>query len=324
MFVFSATETRVARGWRFWRTASAVSLGLVVLFGLSLAPVSAEERKADKIPPAEDLELFTKDGVILKATFFPGTSGKDSVPILIVHDFEESRADYAALAKSLQKQGHAVIVPDLRGHGDSVFVKNSDRKLDAATLNNLHYGRMVADDLETVKRFLLQKNNSGELNIEKLCVVGVGMGAAVGMEWTVLDWSWPQLPTVKQGRDVKAVVLVAPEMSFRGLTISKASRHPQVRSQLSLLILVGDGKPKTFSQARRINNMFERFHPEPEKTADKDLFFVELKTSLSGAKLVNEPIFKIDKIIGQFVQVRLVNQSFPWTDRRSPLERAGD
>lgn len=309
----------------FSHESLAVLLALAV--GAVLAwPALGEEKKdtRPKIPPPEDMDLETRDGVVLKATFYASTLGKDAVPILTLHDYEGSRADFAPLASVLQALGHAVITVDLRGHGGSTVQKNVDRELKASNFSPADFRRML-EDAERAKRVLMEKNNQGELNIEKLCVVGVGMGATLALEWTLMDWSWPQLPTMKQGRDVKGLVLISPEFAFRGLSAANAFKHPQVARDVAVLILVGDQRPKSVSEAKRIHGMFERPRPKPEKDADLDLFYGPLKTILQGAKLIDEKnlkTFKIDAIIGRFIQVRLADQSYPWTDRRSPLEKA--
>ena len=143
------------------------------------------------------------------------------------------------LAKFLQKEGHAVLVPSLRGHGNSVNVQGSGRKLLASTLNPAQFQLMVKQDMEACKAYLMAKNNAGDLNIEKLCVVGAEMGAIVAMNWAVEDWHWPVLTTGKQGQDVKALVLLSPPMAFHGI---KACRVP---GEVSVLVLWGDKKARS-------------------------------------------------------------------------------
>jgi pimeloyl-ACP methyl ester carboxylesterase len=299
--------------------AAIISLALAWASG---GVVSAEEKKdPPKIPPPEELELETRDGVILKATFFPGTQGKETVPVVLIHGYEGNRTEYAGLAKALQAAGHALLLPDLRGHGQSVQAKNAKDPLKATSLKPAQFAQMVEIDLERCKRFLMEKNNQGELNINKLCVVGSEMGAVVAANWTLLDWSWPALANMKQGHDVKALVLISPDWTFKNLNFAAVFTHPQVCRDVSVLILVGADKRKAVRDAERINGMFERTHSDPEKPAGKDLFYIDLPTSLQGTKLVNEK-FQVDKVIAQFIQRRLVSQSFPWQDRRTPLDKA--
>ena len=48
------------------------------------------EKKADEaeIPPPEDpVDLTTDDGLEMKATYFPGTKGEESIPVILLHGF---------------------------------------------------------------------------------------------------------------------------------------------------------------------------------------------------------------------------------------------
>jgi len=304
------------------RLAAASVLSLLVAWA-GVAPAQTKAAAKPKIPRPEELEWETRDGVILKATYLPGTRGKDTVPIILLHGYQGSRNDYAGFARFLQMQGHAVVVPDLRGHGDSVEVKNETRKLEASTMPVIHFPRMVTVDMEKVKSFLMEKNNAGELNIEKLCVVGSRMGAVVATVWALQDWSWPKLPRLKQGQDVKALVLISPEWSFRTLKVGNLFRNPDIANSLSVLIIDGN-KSKSLGDAKRIYTMFERLRPDPDDPKDRDLFIkTDRRTSLQGTELLNEPTFRIGPLIEQFLKLRLVNQSYPWTNRQSPLQKTG-
>jgi len=102
-------------------------MGLALLIAPSLL-FAAEKKSAEaEIPAPEDLTLRTDDGLKLAVTYFPGLRGKDSIPVILLHSFKGSGADFAkedGLAPYLQeKLGCAVIVPDLRGHGKSTTVK---------------------------------------------------------------------------------------------------------------------------------------------------------------------------------------------------------
>lgn len=318
------------RGRNYWHRRPLLSAlsGAVVCLALTPA-LQAQTAAEKKIPPPEDVSLQTGDGVELKATFYPGTKGKESVPVMMLHMWKGSRADYDALARYLQQLGHAVIVPDLRGHGRSTRIRRPGREpveMEAALLKAADFQNMVRYDVESVKSYLLEKNNAGELNIEKLTVVGAEMGASVAINWAALDWSWQQLPNLKQGRDVKALVLISPEFAFKGMPIKQAISSPAVRQDLSMMFIVGAQDPRAVREARRIYTTLERFHPLPaasERAEKQDLFFLDnLKTSLQGTKILGERALTPppEQQIAQFIQLRLVAKSFPWTNRKNPLQ----
>lgn len=278
---------------------------------------AAKNDKTDQPPPSENVSLYTSDGLKLQATFFPGTKGNQSVPVILLHMWKGNRGDFANLPLFLQSQGHAVLVPDLRGHGDSVRMQSSSRPLEAEKLPRAQYLNMVDYDVETLKKFLMEKNNKGELNINKLCLVGAEMGAVVAIDWARLDWSWPPLNTGKQGQDVKAVVLLSPQWSFHGITAKQAMAHRLMLGVLSTMIVVGKDDPKAVQQAKRFEAIFLRSSPAAtaEKIEDRTFFYVPLDTSLQGTKLFSVPTLKMNERIAYFIEIRLVNQNFPWSDR---------
>lgn len=280
----------------------------------------------EKLPPSVQLgagELLTQDGVQLVATFYPAaeSKGKDAVPVILLHTRKGSRADFESLAPMLQREGCAVLVPDLRGHGDSTRVVGSTRTLlDANRLSPDQFGRMVRFDMETLKAFLMKQNNEEKLNIEKLTIVGAEMGAAVALEWARMDWSWPVLGGGrKQGQDVKALVLISPDWAVPGLSIQNALEHPAIRSGLSVLIVAGGEDSKAAADAKRLHKLLEAARPKASGP-QQNLFLGLAPTKLQGTKLLGVRELKIGKmtpqqVIGAFIQLRVASQPYQWQKR---------
>jgi pimeloyl-ACP methyl ester carboxylesterase len=289
----------------------------------------------------EDLVLRTRDGLQLAITYYPPASseelqqgkGKKTIPIVLLHDWKEKRTVYRDLAHYLQKQGYAVIVPDLRGHGESTRRRGTTREdtIDAVKMRPNQFGLMVAQDMRAVKDFLWKRNNEGELNIDKLCVVGADMGASVALNFALLDAADQernvvQRPDYKLGCFVKALVLISPQLSFKGLPVQKAANYPAVQRDISIMILVGSQNAKAMAEAKRIHSMFERSHPEPtgEDRLDRQtLFLGELDTNLEGTKLL-DPKFNLSAVIADFINRRLVKadaaKNWGWRERKYPYE----
>lgn len=301
-----------------------------------LADDDKPTKKEKEIPPPEDMVLTTGDGLELAVTYYPGTKGKQTIPIVLLHMWKQSRNDYKELAPTLQALGYAVVVPDLRGHGGSKHRKGAskDEKLDAATLSPAQFGQMVTKDMMAVKEFLWKQNNAGELNIDKLCLVGAEMGASVALNFTLADAmdqdnNRVQRPDYKVGRFVKALVLISPEPSFRGLPIRDATAYPAIQREIPILMVVGKQDSKAMQEAKRIHSIFERYHPEPtgdtttEKNDRRTLFFVPLPTSLQGTKLL-DPKFNVASYISDFINRRLVkseeSKDWTWSERKIPHE----
>lgn len=295
---------------------------------------SEEEEEVDLTP--QDLVLKTEDGLDLHTVYYPGPKLKKSVPVILLHAFKGDHRDFDELAQLLQSIGCAVIVPDLRGHGDSKSIARTSttsdevkkQTLDAKTLRPGDFADMVRFDVETVKQYLRQRNNEGKLNIDRLCLVGAEMGAAVALNYAALDWNVPDLLTGKQGKDVKALVLISPDRNFKGLATMQALDDPNVQTQISVMIVAGNkGSSKAVESAKQIHKKFERFHPPPaegEAKEKKDLFLISPATSLQGTPLLTEKSLDLPQKIAQFINLRLMaskkSATWPWALRKDPLE----
>lgn len=310
------------------RTLSALTcLALVAL----LANTSLAQRGAARpkdLPVPEQVGISTKDGVTLRATFYASNLGKKAIPVILLHGWERNREDVKQIALALQREGMAVVAPDLRGHGLSknIQVGNRYEELDLTRFRNLDFNRFVDQDLESIKRFLMRKNNDGELNIELLTIIGCDFSATAALNFAAKDWSWPTLPGIKQGQDVRGLILVSPSRSFRGFTANVALQHPAVRNQISIMVIAGQDDRDSFSDSRRIFTTLEKARPKLPTDPDdlrkqQDLFFVTKPSGLSGTPLLIDPRVNSLREILYFIKIRLVaNQDeYPWTDRTSPL-----
>lgn len=305
---------RAVRPPTFRRRAIALPMLLATLL-IGAVRCQAAEAEPPKVLPPEEVTLSTSDDLTIVGTYYPSKLGKKAVPVLLLHASRGNRGELAPLARKLQLAGHAVLAPDLRGHGDS-----SRPPARPGELRPEDYQDMVQVDLEAVKKYLMARNNAGELNIEKLCLVGVEMGAEVAINFAASDWDWPILATGKQGQDVKAMVLVSPEWSYKGLRIAEAVAHESVRSEIATMIIVGKGNSRYLAEARRLYASLERHHattggegPNSRQT----LWLKTPSTSLQGTRLVSEKSMKVDEMVIRFIDLRLVQPAIPWSERRS-------
>ena len=84
--VGSAGSAGGLRSWCVWACLAA-GIGLAV-GSQGIASAAAPARKTKEPPARVELagnELITSDGVRLTATFFPGTEGKETVPVILLH-----------------------------------------------------------------------------------------------------------------------------------------------------------------------------------------------------------------------------------------------
>lgn len=301
-------------GERLWM--SRIGLAVLSLLVLQVAPAMAQEAKEN---PVEELVLVAKDGVEITTSFYaPKQQNTDTVPVILLHGFEGSRADFHQLALVLQKDGCSVIVPDLRGHGDSKNVRNQDVTLTADRLRPEQFALMISQDVEVCKKFLIERNNEQKCNIDKLCIVGAEMGAVIGVNYAMLDWSFPVLPTGKQGQDVKVLILLSPEWQFKNLNLTNAVRHPAVAKTIATYLLVGKKSGDALRDANRVHQALEKYRSESD---DQNLFYARVDTSLQGTKMLTVPDLELSGLISKFIEVHAAKKpTYAWAERVSPNE----
>lgn len=220
--------------------AMACSLPTMTFAQQPAAPEAAKPQvvelkpKPEELPPARDLTLQTKvtgnfansTPVNLVCTWFAGTHEKDTVPVILLHDWRSDRTPLIPLAQHLQRElGCAVLVPDLRGHGESTSQVGNSRKLDASQFKNQEIP-LASEDIEACKRFLKERHNAGELNLEMLSIVACGESTALAAGWAAADWQWPPYKGIKQGQDVKLLVLLSPVRKFETFNLGTLVKTP--------------------------------------------------------------------------------------------------
>jgi len=348
-------------------------LGSLVLGPARLAaqdPAAAGEK--DEIPKPEEVSIQTPDGLVLKATYLPGLKGKETIPVVLLHELRGrhqqgrsantrfSRVDYAGLAKTLQARGHAVLVPDLRGHGESNVRKipgRADQVIDPETMGGTEYQRIVAIDMPAMKNYLVARNNEGELNIEKLVVVGAVESALAAMYWAQLDWSMPASGNRKQGQDIKAVILLSPQWSVPGLQWAQISRYqppamipfdPQLqrvfrdgirrdhrqgpavfdyRKEVPVRILVGwydSNDPSDKPPAHVRDAMTDARKVYNLLKGFGDALLGKFDTKAQGTALLKVPGLRTEQIIANLIDRTVGSRQFAWDKRIDPYRGEED
>jgi len=302
-----------------------------LLATISLASFSWAVAQTDE--SSQKKTLTTKDGVSLGITYYPGQAGKDTAPVLMLHDIKESRAIYSNLAKRLQQPGRgdkhksfAVLTVDLRGHGDSVsqsLPNGQTRELEAAKLRKNDMIAMVRFDMEAVRKFLVTENDAGRLNLNRLSIVGTGLGAMVATNWAAVDWSMRPLATVKQGQDVKALVLVSPRWSASGLSMKNPLRQAGVREKVAMFLLYGGKDRRVTADVNRIHKQLERYHPKPDEDAQPSeenavptLAQYGPDTELQGSEWLKQIGAQGEDLIIRFLDAHAVQPDFDHLERR--------
>lgn len=281
----------------------------------STAQPRSSSKKSDK-PDVKPLDLVTSDGVNLRAFYFPSDKGIEAVPVMIVHEWQGQASPYAPLVLQLWKAGCAVIVPELRGHGNSKTQQTpgGTRELELSRMRRADVMAMINNDLERVKKFIIQENNQRRLNANALVVIGIREGAVIAAHWAVRDLNFPSIGRVKQGQDVKALVLVSPERTVEGISLDDTMKD-RLLPMLPFLVMVGESSRQVNDTDRFIKRL-ESSKKRLGRGEVRGLYYDVIPTALDGHRLVND-IANVIPRISRFVENQVISNAarFQWVER---------
>jgi len=208
-----------------------ISASLVTEPVQGTAPIEGTETpdiKGTKIPSqpgdGENIILTTSDGVQLAADFYTPESLIDKPDVLIlVHEAYRDRSSWDDFRTAAQENGYAVIVLDLRGHGQSggdlVFDEAMDHDIDAV---------------------LACISASPDLNLDRVAIAGASVGANLALRAGARH---PQ---------IKSLVLLSPGMNYWEIGIENAildyGRRP-------LLLVASEGDAYSATSVQKLNEI---------------------------------------------------------------------
>jgi pimeloyl-ACP methyl ester carboxylesterase len=323
----SRSRRRTVRFSARWRGSFACLLACraAAVVGQDSPPPPAAVAPADPAPAAAAVQrlkqLETSDGIQVAAWYYPAQStgakagGEPPAIVILLHDLDGSHATVEPLAKALQQRGIAVVAPDLRGHGASTSRGPSAtageppaaRVLKKADLDSIvrSGGGQVRDqalvrgEVEVIHGWIKQLAGAGGCDLDRLFVVGSGLGGALAAHWVVADASWPALATGPQGGHVRGLVLVSPAWTTRGFSVSPALNAEPIARTLPVLVLAGsddDDAVRLFAQLKRQrpDSWYEKRAGQAASRAPKpqagppSLYLMQLDAARSGDALASQ------------------------------------
>ncbi len=285
--------------------------------GVACAAAEPAAKDGDKEPPPEPeaITLQTTDGVEVGAWVYRVAADTDPLAtVVLLHDLGGSHETVEPLAKTLQEGGCTVVAPDLRGHGKSPIpklaraagaggqaslLKSGDFAAMAATGGGrLREQSATRGDVEVVRNWIKQQADQAALDLDKLFVVGSGLGATVGATWTALDAAWPPIASGPQGGQVRGLVMIDPPFVTKGFSVAKPLAVEPLKSSLPIMI-IGGGEDrdasKVFDQLKRARpsgwydsqkyDAEARRNTSPAKDSEASALFLKLGGKLTGDKL---------------------------------------
>lgn len=156
----------------------------------------------------KDIETESKDGRILKATMtYPKTNLKVYPTVILLHSLGCSSGDWGNLIEALNTAGFLVIAMDFRGHGKSIYNTNFKRN-SWVYFKPKAYQKFPSDVLAVIKQAQVV---SKKVSLDCYAFVGADIGANTAV-----------LAANEMPKKPKALVLISPSSSFKGLYIPVA------------------------------------------------------------------------------------------------------
>jgi pimeloyl-ACP methyl ester carboxylesterase len=304
---------------------------LLTLLAGGLGPSEAWGQKGNRKAPPEDKTLVTRTGIPLKITYFPSQAGEEAPVAVLLHGKSGNRLVWKNFATRLQQETNfAVITVDLSGHGESgsrssKAASDSGKKSEAGSLKPFEYQAMVADDLETVKRFIFDEHQKQMLNMSKLAIVGADFSAAVAVAYADFDWQkkrYDDAPTFEQrtprGEDVRGLILLSPEEHVPGLTVAQSAMRLK---RLGMPVMIGVAKKDSLDKGAA-KKLYEHLTPKKLPEGEKQYaYLIEYEGQLRGTDLLNQENQKVETNMLNFLEKHVSSFPVEWRDRRSRLER---
>jgi pimeloyl-ACP methyl ester carboxylesterase len=161
---------------------------------MRLRPPSGTDRSRGQLPFMaalyEDRFWTSSDGLNLHYRNYPGPEGSRALPVLCLHGLTRNARDFAALAEDLSAK-RRVIVPEMRGRGQSDYARDSDSYTPSTYVADVE--KLLAE--QAITRFVAIGTSMGGLMVMLMAQAQPGRMAAV-----VLNDIGPEVETAGLAR----------------------------------------------------------------------------------------------------------------------------
>jgi len=141
----------------------------------------------------QQITLTTQDGVRLSAWYLPSQNG---AAIILLHGYKADHAQMFPVAAMLVRHGYGVILPDLRGHGQSEG-------------EEITFGYHERRDVQAIYQYLITQP---KVDAERIGVLGNSMGSAIAISYAA------------ENPEIKAVVAQSPYISLDDMVATNIKR----------------------------------------------------------------------------------------------------
>ncbi|MGE4158054.1 MAG: alpha/beta hydrolase [Planctomycetota bacterium] len=151
-----------------------------------------------------DVAVATKDGKSLRCRFLQPVGEApvmDARAVILVHDFGGRPENWGELPSLLADEGFAVLVLELRGHGDTPVGKEHWTRFEKAEVASM------TADIEAGRVWLQQQK---KVHVRKVAVVAARVSSILALK------------AMKDDKDLLAAYLLSPGLSYRGVEVDSA------------------------------------------------------------------------------------------------------
>ena len=298
-------------------------IGLLSLSCLTATALGQDQSQPKLEKAVTQQTVMTSDGWTIHFTYYQADGGELTPVVMLLHGRGGNRLAYRTnLAKQLHDHGYAVAAVDLRMHGESrnpteTTEGSSATSADASNLRPADYVRMVTEDLEAVKGFLLKEHQEKRLNIRKLGIVAADAMAPVATTFALQDWTkipYDDAPTLSartpRGQDVRALVLISPDATAPGMSTTKALielRRPEL--QIGFMIAVGSKDTQDKGQAQKMYKQLTGLSINKDR-----MYLQQYPYKLRGTDLLGKNL-RVEDHIQVFLDKHLKELDINWQNR---------
>ena len=283
-----------------------------------IVPIDQAIEAAGKSDPISlnQPEFITEDQVQLRGIYYKGDADEQTTPVILLHGKDGKKEDWQNLAKTLAERGVAVLVPDLRGYGESTAAYVEDYSFGgnppmirpnhyrASDFGSSDWDAMRYDDGHFWIRFLVYLHNQKLINIRKLVLVGNGYGAVVAASWLMEDW---KASSSKKGQFARGLLLISPEADpvFEKLGSGKTKA-----GKIAYKIYVGTLLEERMNAAESIGLQLAK---EKESTPEEErkVPIEKCQTERQGMALLKASSFNMPEQIFQFITEESQSETTP-------------
>lgn len=181
---------------------------IFAILTLTISPASvfaSSSKKPKKTYTEREYSTITKDGHVIKSYLsYPKTKQKGYPTVIMLHALGYNCSYWIPLQTKLNNKGYAVLRIDLRGHGKSVYDKSFHQR-SWRTFKNDTFMKYPEDVYQVIKYIQAETK---KCNFNNYTIIGSDIGANTAV-----------LVAKKMPTKPKALVLMSPSMSFKGLYI---------------------------------------------------------------------------------------------------------